>query len=142
MNYGALRCEDVVKSKECLWVNTLPNDTILLQYNEEKEVSEIVDKLKKLDISFSRSKPYNFIPNSILGKDSYTELKSLGCQDFEYSNEDYSPVAYMFTNRGEYGYSQLTVYMNDGDTGLRGGTVLAYEHQYKGSILIHYYLKK
>ena len=142
MNYGELRCKNVVKNKECLWVNTLPNDTILLQYNEEEEVCKIVDKLKKLDISFYNNKGWDFVPVYLFGKNGYTKLKSLGWQDFEYSNEDYSPVAYMFTNRGEYGYSQLTVYMNDEDTGLKGGTVLAYEHQCEGSIFIHYYLEK
>ena len=48
----------------------------------------------------------------------------------------------MFTNNGEYGYSQLTVYMNDGCADIKGGIVLDYEHQYKGGVFNHYYKEK
>ena len=136
MNYGySLGGQDM----ECLWVNTLPNNTILIQYNECSEVDAIVKKLKELDISFSRSKPYNFIPHYLFGKSGYTEFNSIanGSIPGDFS-VDYSPVVYMFTNRGEYGYSQLTVYMSD----VADGTVLAYEHQYKGDILIKYFKEK
>ena len=136
MNYGTF---EEGQNTECLWVNTLPNNTILVQYNEAEEVCKIVNKLKELDISFSRDKYSDFIPKYLFGVEGYKEFNQIrngylpgpeGC--------DYSPVAYMFTNRGEYGYSQLTVYMSD----MGRGTVLIYEHQYKGAVLIHYFIEK
>ena len=141
MNYGetirALEGQDT----ECLWVNTLPNNTILIQYNECSPVCEIVNKLKELDISYSRSKGYSFIPDYLLGKKCYKEFRNISnganlCIPGEFT-VDYSPVAYMFTNRGEYGYSQLTVYMSD----ISDSIVLAYEHQYKGDIVIRYFIE-
>lgn len=136
MNYGVFT---EGPNTECLWVNTLPNNTILIQYNEAGEVSKLVNKLKTLDISFSRSKPYDFIPNYLLGKDGYIEFNKItNCSIPGKFKVDYSPVVYMFTNNGEYGYSQLTVYMSD----VGCSTVLAYEHQYKGEILIKYFIEK
>lgn len=130
MNYG--------QTMECLWVNTLPNNTILIQYNKANEVCQLVNKLKTLDISFSRGESWEYIPSYIFGLNNYMELKCANEMKFIYASYDYSPVAYMFTNNGEYGYSQLTVYMSD----IGCSTVLAYEHQYKGGIHIRYYMEK
>ena len=57
MNYGVLEGQNT----ECLWVNTLPNNTILIQYNEADKVCKLVNKLKTLDISFSRGKYWEYI---------------------------------------------------------------------------------
>lgn len=135
MNYGEFLEE---QNTECLWVNTLPNNTILIQYNKANEVCKLVNKLKTLDISFSRGESWKYIPSYIFGLNNYTEIKSGDGNDFMHGGCDYSPVAYMFTNNGEYGYSQLTVYMS----GARCSTVLAYEHQYKGGIVIKYFMEK
>lgn len=132
MNYGDIFLAEHGKNTNCLWVNTLPNNTILIQYNKANEVCQLVNKLKTLDISFSRSKPYNFIPNYLFGTNNYVECEPCDIWD------DYSPVAYMFTHNGEYGYSRLTVYMSE----VNNHTVLAYEHQYKGGILIKYFMEK
>lgn len=135
MNYGEFLEE---QNTECLWVNTLPNNTILIQYNKANEVCKLVNKLKTLDISFSRDESWKYIPSYIFGLNNYTEIKSGDGNDFMHGGCDYSPVAYMFTNNGEYGYSQLTVYMS----GAGCSTVLAYEHQYKGGIVIKYFMEK
>lgn len=135
MNYGAFLEE---QNTECLWVNTLPNNTILIQYNEAGKVCKLVNKLKTLDISFSRGKYWEYIPSYIFGLNNYTEIKSEDGNHFMHGGCDYSPVAYMFTNNGEYGYSQLTVYMSAAGC----STVLAYEHQYKGGIVIKYFMEK
>lgn len=134
MNYGETMRVLEGQNTECLYVNTLPNDTILIQYNEAGEVYDIVNKLKELDISYSRGKHWDFIPKYLFSEKGYTEFKDITYDIIP----DYSPVVYMFTNRGEYGYSQLTVYMSD----VECDTVLAYEHQYKGNILIHYFVSK
>ena len=141
MNFGNIIKGSEGIDTECLYVNTLPNNTILVQYNEAGEVCKIVNKLKELDISYSRNKPYNFIPDYLLGKKGYTEFSNISngtnlCIPGEFT-VDYSPVVYMFTNRGEYGYSQLTVYMSD----ISDSIVLAYEHQYKGDIVIRYFIE-
>lgn len=135
MNYGEFLEE---QNTECLWVNTLPNNTILIQYNKANEVCKLVNKLKTLDISFSRGESWKYIPSYIFGLNNYTEIKSGDGNDFMHGGCDYSPVAYMFTNNGEYDYSQLTVYMS----GAGCSTVLAYEHQYKGGIVIKYFMEK
>ena len=138
MNYGETMRVLEGQNTECLYVNTLPNDTILIQYNECGEVYDIVNKLKELDISYSRSKPYNFIPDYLLGKKGYTEFSNISNGHIPGKfTVDYSPVVYMFTNKGEYGYSQLTVYMSD----ISDSIILAYEHQYKGDIVIRYFIE-
>lgn len=138
MNYGNIIKGSEGIDTECLWVNTLPNNTILIQYNTDPGVCEIVDNLKELDISYSRSKGYNFIPDYLLGENCYKEFSNIsnGHIPGEFT-VDYSPVIYMFTNRGEYGYSQLTVYMSD----ISDSIILAYEHQYKGDIVIRYFIE-
>lgn len=132
MNYGDIFLAEHGKNTNCLWVNTLPNNTVLIQYNNGKEVCQLVNTLKKLDISFSRIKGWHFVPNYLFGTNNYVECELCDIWD------DYSPVAYMFTNNGEYGYSQLTVYMSAAGC----STVLAYEHQYKGGIVIKYFMEK
>lgn len=138
MNYGAFSYETVTKNKDCLLVNTLPNDTILLQYSEDQPVCELVNKLKTLNISFG-DKPWKYIPSYLFGLNNYVEFESGDDKDFIHSSYDYSPVAYMFTHKGEYGYSQLTIYMSNVSP---GGTVLVYEHQLEGTVCIRYYMEK
>lgn len=137
MNYGCYDMFDKVCNHECMWINTLPNNTILVQYNDANEVCEIVKKLKGLDITFSRNKPWNFVPNYLFGANGYKEIKSIKFAETDCEGCDYSPVVYMFTNNGEYGYSQLTVYMSS----ICGEPIIAYEHQYKGALYIRYYLQ-